>query len=616
MKKNKKLLLNRILAVLAFLVGALLLLTALESYMRGEAHFLLVLLSLINGLCGIVGGILIFLTLEQGRILLKWQFITGIFFVLFYAVVNNEWHNPTIFLTILFTSILVINNLKKVKGSIKNRPKEKKKILEIDWKSKLLFFSMILILVLTWTFNIEKYLNLFNEPNGEGLSFHFSKERSPKVQLFVEGGYLYDYFDKRGNSLILKQVETLDPRKSIDGELIVVVNSPKCTVNLEAYADENIRIRIINSLEGSKFIIDGDLVLFNKSKDYERWFDNSMQQKDWISSVQSTVYTLADKGYWKDISIKEGENYQIEVFKENEVEKDWEFFIISDQHSGYKTYIPELRNILNENPDFVVWNGDIVNWGFPTEYMVASAIAQSYPITVFPTIGNHDAWNDGTKVYNKYFGPNYYSFEYNGDLFVFLDTAQGVMGSSQLDWLESILKGWEDENIFIFSHMSPIDTVKGYYDTSDLIDPELSRTMHSKAESDYLLDLMENFSVDAFFSGHSHVMGRSLVNGTWYISSGALGGTVDGDHNVGYLGCKVNNDDYDCKEVVVKSNEEVVQTRLENYINAANVFGIPFLINKSIRISITILVLIVFELVWFELVGGIKEKKERKGSIL
>jgi 2',3'-cyclic-nucleotide 2'-phosphodiesterase (5'-nucleotidase family) len=158
--------------------------------------------------------------------------------------------------------------------------------------------------------------------------------------------------------------------------------------------------------------------------------------------------------------------------------------------------------------------------------------------------------------------------------------------------------------------MSPIDTVLGYYDTTDLIDPELSRTMYSKAESDYLLALMEKYRVDAFFSGHSHVMGRSFVNGTWYISSGALGGTVDGDHNVGYLNCQVSENKFECKEIIVKSNEEVTDTRLENYINAANVFGIPFLINKSVRISITILVLIIFEIVWFDLALSSEGKRE------
>jgi hypothetical protein len=106
-------------------------------------------------------------------------------------------------------------------------------------------------------------------------------------------------------------------------------------------------------------------------------------------------------------------------------------------------------------------------------------------------------------------------------------------------------------------------------------------------------------------------MGRSLSNGTWYISSGALGGTVDGDHNVGYLACEIGEEDFDCKEVVVKNNEQVRQTKLENYVNAANVFGIPFLINKSVRISITIMVLIVFELFWFSLVSVKKEDKRK-----
>jgi len=609
MKSKKELLFNRILSISSFLLGALLLLTTVESYMRGEVHFLLVFLSFINGICGITGGILLFLRLEQGRILVKWQFITGIFFVIFYAVVNNEWYNPTILLTVLFTSVFILSRLKIVKQYIKNKEEGKRKILEIDWKSKILLISSVLILALTWAFSWEEYLNLFNEPNGEGLSFYFNKEISPKAQVFVEGGYIYDYFSQKGTNLILNQVEGLDSREGVDGELVVVANNPNCKIRLEGYADEIIRIRIINALKDSRFLLNGEEEVFERSMGYERWLDDTMEEGAWISSVQSSVYTLTDKGYWKDISIEEGEEYEVEILKEETKSDEWDFYVISDQHSGYKTYIPELKNILEEDPDFVVWNGDIVNWGFPTEYMIASSIAQSYPIPTYPTIGNHDIWNDGGKVYNKYFGPNYYSFEYRGDIFIFLDTAEGILGSSQLDWLESELEGKEEEKVFIFSHMSPIDTVKGIYDTSDLIDPELSRTMHSKAESDYLIALMDTYNVDVFFSGHSHVMGRSLLNDTWYISSGALGGTVDGDHNVGYLKCKVNILGFNCEEIIVKTNAEVTDTRVENYLNAANVFGIPFLINKSIRISITILVLILFEIVWFDLVDVSKKRK-------
>jgi predicted phosphodiesterase len=612
MKNKKKPVLAKVLSGISLLVGVLLLITALESYMRGEAHFLLVFLSLLNGISGIVGGILLFLRLEQGRILLKWQFLTGILFIIFYAVVNNEWRNPTIFLTLLFSSIFVVSRLRIVKDSIQNRSAEGQMVLEIDWKSKLIIFITILLLFVTWVFNWEKYLNLFHEPNGEGLSFYFAKEESPRAQIFVEGGYLYDYFDDRGSSLILNQVESLDPRDNVDGEVVVVMNKPSCKITLEGYADERLRVRIVNSLEGSGFSLNGEEISFNKSYSDERWFDDTVKDKDWVSSVQSTVYMLTDKGYWHDISIEKGDDYTIEVVPEEKEIKEWQFYVLSDQHSGYKTYIPQLKEILSTDSEFVVWNGDIVNWGFPTEYMIASAIAQSYPIPVYATIGNHDAWNEGTKYYSKYFGPNYYSFEYRDVLFIFLDTSQGVLGSSQLDWLESELEGWSERKVFIFSHMSPIDTVQGRYDTSELIDPELSRTMHSKAESDYLVQLMGMYQVDAFFSGHSHVMGSSVLNGTLYISSGALGGTVDGDHNVGYLGCRVNESGFDCDEVVVKSNEEVTNTRLENYINAANVFGIPFLINKSLRISVTIFLIMLFDLIWFEIVEISKKKENSK----
>jgi len=609
-------------SVLAILLGLLLLLATAESYMRGEVHLLLVFLGIINGLCGLVGGILFLAHLEQGRILIKWQSFLGIIFTLFYAVVNNEWRNPTILLFILFSLIFILSRLSVVWQYSKNYLPRKNRRIHMDWKLKLLLSLTIIFLGLTWAFEWEKYLGIFHTPSGEGLSFYFNKTESPKIQVSVDGGYIYDFFEERGGSLIQEQVEGLDSREGVDGEIVFVANSPQLEINIEGYVDEVIRLRFINLLKDVTFEIDDKEDSLNWSESFSRWEDDAVTSEEVISSVQSSVYLLADRGYWKDIEIEKGKEYVVRI---NETDRDSEgfltkenkkevekvrFLVLSDLHSGYKTFVPELKSIDKKETDFLVWNGDIVNWGYPTEYMIMSSISQSYPIPVYTTIGNHDIWNDGRKLYRRYFGPEYYSFVYKESTFIFLDTSEGVLGSAQIEWLENELEGKEDQRIFVFSHMSPIDTVLGSYDTSQLIDPELSRTMYSKAESDYLLEVMDLYNVDSFFSGHSHIMGSTLLNGTLYISSGALGGTVSGEHQVGYLDCVIMEKDFDCENVVVKSNEELQDTTTKNYLNALNVFGIPFFINKSFRIFVTLILLIIINISLFGLFGKAREGKK------
>ena len=53
------------------------------------------------------------------------------------------------------------------------------------------------------------------------------------------------------------------------------------------------------------------------------------------------------------------------------------------------------------------------------------------------TIGNHDAVNGGWKLFEKYFGPRYYTFDYEGDRFIVLDNSlNGSFDSVQFAWLK------------------------------------------------------------------------------------------------------------------------------------------------------------------------------------
>jgi predicted phosphodiesterase len=450
-------------------------------------------------------------------------------------------------------------------------------------------------------------LGIFNTPQGEGLTFYSEAFSFPKTQILVEGGFVYDYIDYKLIDYDLTkdlpwEIEMLDPRTGLDGEIVIAMNTPRINISIESSSSQTIRLRILNSLTSSVFSLNGRESKFNKSPVAEYWEKESIETENLISSVQSSSYFFTDKGYWKDLKIEKGKKYTISGGREFVDREDTLFYVMSDLHSGYSTYIPELRKVLQENPDFLVWNGDIVNWGYPTEYMIASSIAKSLPVGLYTTIGNHDVWNDGGKMYDKYFGARYYSFVFEDTLFIFLDTSGSVIGTVQMDWLENLLKESIQKNIVVFSHMSPVNPVTGLFDDSNQIDKELKNTMYSKAESEYLMKLMKEYKVTAFIAGHSHIMGEHLIDGTRYISSGALGGTVDEGNEVGYLKCSMNKENLACENIVIESKNDIAEKKIANYLYGAKIFTVPFLVNNSLRISATFIWIVLLDIFLFTVI--------------
>lgn len=599
--------LTRTVAVLASVLGLLLLLTVTDSYSRGEVHFLLVSIGIINGLCGIAGGTLLFFFKEEGRILLKYQYYSALLYVFYYGLINNQLISPALFLLVIFSFLFFLSRLDIIKSMIKDNVSWLDgKYIKFDWITKIFFLVFLLFFTLIWSFKWEEYLGLFNTPRGEGLPFYSENNSFPKIQVLVEGGYIYDYTDYKlidydFTKNLPWEIEMLDPRIGLDGEIVIAMNDPQLKVSIESSSTQTVRIRILNSLSNSFFYINGRESEFKKSPVAEYWEKEGIDNENLIASVQSSSYFFTDKGYWRDIKVEKGKKYTISTAREFSERDETTFYVMSDLHSGYSTYIPEVKKNLKDKPDFIIWNGDIVNWGYPTEYMIASSIAKSLPVGIYTTIGNHDVWNDGGKMYDKYFGPRYYSFVLKDTLYIFLDTSGSVIGTVQMDWLERLLEEAIQKNIIVFSHMSPVNTVTGLFDESNQIDEELRHTMYSKAESEYLMELMKKHNVSAFISGHSHVMGEYLIGGTSYISSGALGGSVDSGSEVGYLKCTMK-EKIDCEKIIVVSKDDIAAKKFGNYLYAGKVFGIPFLINNSLRISATFIWIALLDIFLFRVI--------------
>lgn len=213
----------------------------------------------------------------------------------------------------------------------------------------------------------------------------------------------------------------------------------------------------------------------------------------------------------------------------------WNFFVVSDMHSGENLYRDIFSDIEKENFDFLFINGDIVNLGFGKEYQRVETLLSGYDFPIYTSIGNHERWFGGVKYYKEVFGDLFYSFYYKNIKFIVLDSSLGYIEDEQLKWFEEELESSETEEIIVFSHISPIDTVTGEFDDNFYIFNQRKNSYFEKSYSDQMLDLCSQYGVDYYISGHIHAYSELEINGVKYISSGTIGHNTVAYQGIGYL---------------------------------------------------------------------------------
>jgi Icc-related predicted phosphoesterase len=217
------------------------------------------------------------------------------------------------------------------------------------------------------------------------------------------------------------------------------------------------------------------------------------------------------------------------------------FAIVTDTHvpeknaeviDGYdedtvKLSVKRLEYVVRElkqlAPDFVVHLGDITHPrpgypGFKESAEGFHAIFDTLDCPLYLVPGNHDIGqkpfideplhpemaqrtvNDKTIAdYEQHFQPHYYSFEHQDCLFVITNAMIINTGlaceEEQRQWIETLLKENSDRRIFMFSHYPPYLSDRDENNHFDATD-EPGRT--------WLLDLLENHKVEAFYAGHVH----------------------------------------------------------------------------------------------------------------
>lgn len=222
------------------------------------------------------------------------------------------------------------------------------------------------------------------------------------------------------------------------------------------------------------------------------------------------------------------------------------FAVFGDNRDGDKIYQKILNKVIDdEEIEFAFNTGDFVSHGKYEEYRDYLDLIKNLNIKIYHVQGNHDAIRQGYKYFNKFFGPSYYSFDYENAHFIVLDNAfSASFDKAQYNWLLKDLESNKKIHAFVFMHKPNFDSTEFYPD----------HLMDSRRMNELLIKTFSKFKVDYVFAGHIHGYGKAERNGVVYVITGGAGAPLYIPYYAGgfYHYVKITVDGDDITDEVVK----------------------------------------------------------------
>ena len=194
-------------------------------------------------------------------------------------------------------------------------------------------------------------------------------------------------------------------------------------------------------------------------------------------------------------------------------------FVVFGDNQGSKEIFDQLLARLNQETDlaFAVNLGDCVVNGTEPEYQLYLSQLSKLQPKVYQVPGNHDLVNHGDRYFKKYFGPLYYSFNYQNSHFIVLNNAfRGMFNATQLNWLKADLAQNKQAHCFVFFH-------RPLFDPLELYDDYVMSEHEVVAE---LKSLFARYRVEYVCAGHIHGYAGRREGGVVYLVSGGAGGVL------------------------------------------------------------------------------------------
>ncbi len=395
-----------------------------------------------------------------------------------------------------------------------------KKLINILNKRKYILLAIVLIFIV-WLLPLEDWFGVVNTPNQNGNTYFKDSE----FDVRVSGGFLY-------------RIET--SKNELPKTISIKQTAPQMFADINVYKNHKARFNIINSTSNPSINISGNDVSYKLHKD-NIVFDEKIKDSKIpsISQLQSYDFINSSKGIYFDANLIKGEN---DLYVEPKVNNDdLKFTVISDFHSGYEVGYKEITNMMLKNYDFIIFNGDIVDYGNKAEFIVIAGLTESSPIPVYTNIGNHEDWLNGEKFYRSYFGPSQTSFNYKNSLFMFLDTQSGLIKQAQFDWLVDGLRKSNAKYKFVITHMPALDASNKQFDDKEYEHPQMRQNVFKESDSQQLIDISNQYNVSAIFAGHDHIYGDYETDSVRQVFTGAIGGKMSSLNSVSYLDVSANN---------------------------------------------------------------------------
>ncbi len=240
---------------------------------------------------------------------------------------------------------------------------------------------------------------------------------------------------------------------------------------------------------------------------------------------------------------------------------DFSFIVLGDSRDGPSVFMAIVSDINQKRPLFAIDNGDLVSEGTKGEYTEFASMLEQVDVPFFTVIGNHDIRNNGRSEYERLFGPSYYAFSYGNSRFIIVDTSEEGIGEAQLRWLEDELRNNRAPNLFVFTHVPPVDPRPGG-----------DHSFKDPGQRDMFFDLMTRYRVDRVYASHVHGFYRFEKGGVQYIVTGGAGAPLISSDSYNHY-VLVTVDDTDISEQIIKVKEPAASKK-SRYINRSNLLKV------------------------------------------
>jgi len=214
--------------------------------------------------------------------------------------------------------------------------------------------------------------------------------------------------------------------------------------------------------------------------------------------------------------------------------ESFSFALVGDLHVGGSNS-DQLRKTLEmaqaEGDQFIVLLGDMTDKGEMESYQAIQKALSDFGWSdrALPLLGNHDIFSDGWKNYRDVFGKAHYSVDIGNSRFIALDSADGVLGKEQFDWLEQKLAEPKATNTFLLTHYMPVVPGQQTY-------LKLSNQMEAEA----FMALASQKGVRAVLGGHYHSFCFKNIAGVDYVVAGGGGRRMDPVREYFFVQAKVS----------------------------------------------------------------------------